>query len=146
MTPRQEMEVTQVLDTFGELLAALAALAVKVPAKSFMAIPGGLRPTEEAIEKYEAAVYRFRDRAGMTWRVLNGFFIDSLEAFEAGRVFDAVPLLFQALERIVELHKDGKISLTSAEQDRVRDFHQRLEKIFPDASQPEVELPKPESY
>jgi len=82
MTPRQEMEVTQVLDTFGELLAALAALAVKVPAKSFMAIPGGLRPTEEAIEKYEAAVYRFRDRAGITWRVLNGFFIDALEEFD----------------------------------------------------------------
>ncbi len=146
MTPRQEMETTQALDTFGELLAALAALAVKVPAKSFMAIPGGLRPTEEAIEKYETTVYRFRDRAGMTWRVLNGFFVDSLEAFEAGRVFDAVPPLFQALERVVELHKDGKVSLTSAEQDRVRDFHQRLEKILPDASQPEMELPKPESY
>ncbi len=146
MTPRQDMEAAQALDTFGELLAALAALAVKVPANAFMSIPGGLRPTEEAIEKYETTVYRFRDRAGMTWRVLNEFFIDSLESFEAGRIFDAVPPLFQALERVVELHKEGKVSFTSAEQDRIRDFHQRLEKIFPDATRPEMELPKPESY
>ena len=146
MTPRQDMEVSQALDTFGELLAALAALAVKVPANSFMSIPGGLRPNEDAIEKYETTVYRFRDRAGATWRVLNQFFMESLEAFEAGRIFDAVPPLFQALERVVELHEEGKISFTSAEQSRVRDFHQRLEKIFPDASKAEMELPTPESY
>ncbi len=146
MTQRQEMEVAQALDTFGELLAALAALAVKVPAKSFMSIPGGLRPTEEAIEKYETTVCRFRERAGATWRVLNEFFIESLEAFEAGRIFDAVPPLFQALERVVEMHKEGNVNFTSAEQDRVRDFHQRLGKIFPDANTSEVDLPTPESY
>ncbi len=146
MTQRQGLETAQVLDTFGELIAALAALAVTVPAKSCMSIPGGLRPSEEAIEKYETTVYRFRDRAGATWRVLHEFFVDSLEAFESGRVFDAVPPLCQALERVVELHKDGKVGFTSAEQDRIRDFHRRLEKIFPDASTPEMELPKPESY
>ncbi len=146
MTQRRDMEAAQALDTFGELLAALAALAVKVPANSFMSMPVGLRPTEEAVEKYETTVYRFRDRAGTTWRVLNACFVDSLEAFESGRVFDAAPPLFQALELVVALHKDGKVSLTSAEQNRVRDFYQRLEKIFPDASKPEMELPKPESY
>ena len=146
MTPPQEMEAARALDTFGAVIAALAALAVKVPAQSFMSIPGGLRPTDEAVEQYETTVCRFRDRAGATWRVLNQFFMDSLEAFESGRIFDAVPPLFQALERVVELHQDGKVSLTSAEQERIRDFHHRLEKIFPDASKAEMELPKPELY
>ncbi len=146
MTRRQDMEAAQVLETFGALLASLAALAVNVPAKSFMSLPGGFRPTEEAIENYETTVYRFRDRAGPTWRVLNEFFMESLEAFEAGRIFDAVPPLFQALERVVELHKEGTVIFTSAEQDRIRDFHRRLEKILPDANKPEVDLPTPETY
>ena len=46
----------------------------------------------------------------------------------------------------MELHKEGKVIFTPAEQDRIRDFHHRLGKIFPDANQPEMELPKPESY
>ena len=146
MTSRKELEAAQVLDTFGELIAALSTLAVKVPAKSFMSIPGGIRPTEEAIEQYENTVYRFRDRAGSTYRVLTGLFVDSLEAFEAGRIFDAVPPLLQAIEQLVDLHKEDKVSFTSAEQDRIRDFHQRLEKLLPEASKPEVDLPTPETY
>ena len=146
MTPKKEMNTTQVLDTFGELIAALAALAVKVPAKSFMAIPGGIRPTEEAIDKYETVVYRFRDQAGSTYRILYGFFVDSLEAFEAGRIFDAVPPLLQGIERLVDLHKEEKVRFNAAEQDRVREFQQRLEKILPEASKPEVDLPPPETY
>lgn len=146
MTPRTEMEATQVLETLGEFIAALAALAAKVPAKSFTSIPGGIRPTEEAVESYETSVYRFRDRAGPTYRVLNQLFMDSLEAFETGKIFDAVPPLLQAIEQVVELHKEGKIRFHPAEQDRIRDFQQRLEKLLPEASQPEVDLPTPETY
>ena len=146
MTQKKEMEPAQVLDAFGELIAALAALAAKVPAKSFMAIPGGIRPTEEALDKYETVVYRFRDQAGMPYRVLYRFFMDSVEAFEAGRIFDAVPLLLQAIERLVDLHKEEKVCFSSAEQDRIREFQQRLEKILPEASKPEVDLPTPETY
>ena len=146
MTAKKEMATAQVLDAFGELIAALAALAVKVPAKSFMAIPGGIRPTEEAIDKYEAVVYRFRDQAGPTYRVLYGFFVDSLEAFEAGRIFDAVPPLLQGIERLVDLHKEETVLFNAAEQNRIREFQQRLEKILPEASKPEVDLPPPETY
>ena len=146
MTPRTEMEATQVLETLGEFIAALAALAAKVPAKSSMSIPGGIRPTEEAVENYETIVYRFRDRAGSTYRVLNQLFVDSLEAFETGKIFDAVPPLLQAIEQVVELHKEGKVRFRPAEQDRIRDFQQRLEKLLPEASRPEVDLPTPETY
>ena len=146
MTQKKAMDATQVLDAFGELIAALVALAVKVPAKSFMAIPGGIRPTEEAIDKYETVVCRFRDQAGPPYRVLYEFFMDSLEAFEAGRIFDAVPPLLQAIERVVDLHNEEKVCFSSAEQNRIREFQQRLEKILPEASKPEVDLPTPETY
>lgn len=146
MTRKKELEPAQVLDTFGELIAALAALAEKVPAKSSMAIPGGIRPTEEVLDNYETVVYRFRDQAGSPYRVLYSFFMDSVEAFEAGRIFDAVPPLLQAIERLVDLHKEEKVCFSSAEQDRIRGFQQRLEKILPEASKPEVDLPAPETY
>lgn len=146
MSPEKELDADQVIDTFGELLAALAAFAAKVPAQSFMVNQSGMRPTEETIEAYEDTVYRFRDRAGSTFRVLNSFFIDSLEAFEAGRVFDAVPPLLQAVEQLVELHKEEKVQYTPQQQNRIREFHQRLEKILPEANKPEVDLPTPESY
>ena len=146
MTEKKEMDTAQVLDTFGELIAAVAALAAKVPATSFMAIPGGIRPTEEALDKYEMVVYRFRDQAGPPFRVLYRFFMDSVEAFEAGRIFDAVPTLLQAIEQLVDLHKEEKVCFSSTEQDRIREFQQRLEKILPEASKPEVDLPTPETY
>ncbi len=146
MTAKKEMDTAQVLDTFGELIAAVAALAAKVPATSFMAIPGGIRPTEEALDKYEMVIYRFRDQAGLPYRVLYRFFMDSVEAFEAGRIFDAVPPLLQAIEQLVDLHKEDKVCFSSAEQDRIREFQQRLEKILPEANKPEVDLPTPETY
>ena len=146
MTAKKAMDTAQVLDTFGELIAAVAALAAKVPATSFMAIPGGIRPTEEALDKYEMVVYRFRDQAGSPFRVLYRFFVDSVEAFEAGRIFDAVPSLLQAIEQLVDLHKEEKVCFSSTEQDRIREFQQRLEKILPEASKPEVDLPTPETY
>ena len=146
MTSKKAMDTAQVLDTFGELIAAVAALAAKVPATLFMAIPGGIRPTEEALDTYEMVVYRFRDQAGPPFRVLYRFFMDSVEAFEAGRIFDAVPSLLQAIEQLVDLHKEEKVCFSSTEQDRIREFQQRLEKILPEASKPEVDLPTPETY
>jgi len=141
----KELGADQVIDTLGELVAALAAFAAKVPAHSSM-VNQSMRPTEETIEGYESIVYRFRDRAGTTFRVLNAFFIDSLEAFEAGRVYDAVPPLLQAVEQLVALHTEEKIKFTPQQQNRIREFHQRLEKILPEKNKPEVDLPKPDSY
>ncbi len=145
MSREKGLEVDQVIDTLGELVAGLAAFAAKVPAQSFM-VNQSMRPTEETIEGYENTVYRFRDRAGITFRFLNSFFIDSLEAFEAGRVYDAVPPLLLAVEQLVELHKDEKVKYTDQQQNRIREFHLRLEKILPEKNKPEVDLPTPETY
>ena len=146
MSREKDYDADQVIDTFGELLATLATFAAKVPATSFMVNQSGMRPTEETVEGYESIVYRFRDRAGITYKVLTSFFIDSLEAFEAGRVLDAVPPLLQSIEQLVGLHKEEKVQYTPQQQNRIREFHQRLEKILPETNKPEVDLPTPESY
>ena len=135
MSSKNEMDSARVLDAFGELIAAVAALAAQVPATSFSAIPGGIRPTEEAIDKYETVVYRFRDQAGPPYRVLYAFYVDSLEAFEAGRIFDAVPPLLQGIERLVDLHKEEKVQFNSAEQNRIREFQTAPRKNSPGSQQ-----------
>lgn len=146
MSEKEPLQPGQVIETFGELIACLSAFAAKIPAASRMAIPGGVKPTEEAIEAYENIVYRFRDRAGITYKPLPPLFLDSLEAFEAGKVFDAVPPLLQCVEQLVELHNQETIKFTPAQQQRMRDYHGRLEKIVPETRQSEVDLPSPDSY
>ena len=146
MSNNESLQPAEVVDIFGELIACLIAFAAKIPAASRMALPGGVRPTEEAVDAYENVVYRFRDRAGKTYKPLPPLFVNSLEAFEAGKVFDVVPPLLQCLEQLVELHNQGTITFTSQQQQRMRDYHVRLEKIVPEAKQSEVDLPIPDSY
>ena len=134
------------MDALGELIASLGAFAAKIPASSRMALPGGVKPTEEAVEAYENTVYRFRDRAGIIYKPLPPLFMESLEAFEAGKVFDAVPPLLQCVEQLVDLHNQETIKFTPEQQQRMRDYHLRLEKIVPEAKQSEVDLPAPDSY
>jgi len=136
----------QVVDTLGELISSLSAFASKIPAASRMALPGGVKPAEEAVEAYENIVYRFRERAGSTYKPLPPLFVESLEAFEAGKVFDAVPPLLQCVEQLVELHNQDTIKFTPQQQQRMREYHRRLEKIVPEATQSEVDLPTPDSY
>jgi hypothetical protein len=146
MKKEPQLEPGQVVDTLGELIASLAAFAAKVPAKSILALPGGFRPTPEAVEAYEDTVYRFRDRVGVTYKPLPSLFVESLEAFEAGKVLDAVPPLLQCVEKLVELHNQETIKFAPPQQQRLRDYHRRLEKLVPEATQSEVDLPTPESY
>ncbi len=146
MSNKESLQPGQVVDTLGELISGLSAFAAKIPAASRMALPGGVKPTEEAVEAYENIVYRFRDRAGATYKPLPPLFVDSLEAFEAGKVFDAVPPLLQCVEQLVELHNQEIIRFTPDQQQRMREYNRRLEKIVPEAKQSEVDLPTPDSY
>ncbi len=146
MSKKETLQPGQVVDTLGELISSLSAFAKKIPAASRMALPGGVKPTEEAVEAYEDVVYRFRDRAGATYKPLPPLFVESLEAFEAGKVFDAVPPLLQSVEQLVDLHNQDIIKFSPEQQQRMRDYHRRLEKIVPEATQSEVDLPTPDSY
>ena len=146
MSNKESLQPGQVVDTLGELISNLSAFAAKVPAASRVTLSGGVKPAEEAVQAYENIVYRFRDRAGTTYKPLPPLFVESLEAFEAGKVFDAVPPLLQCVEKLVDLHNQETIKFTPEQQQRMRDYHLRLEKIVPEAKQSEVDLPTPDSY
>ena len=146
MRNKEPLQPGQVLDTLGELISSLSTFSAKIPAASRMFLSGGVKPTEEAVEGYEDIVYRFRDRAGITYKPLPPLFVKSLEAYEAGKVFDAVPPLLQCVEQLVDLHNQDVIKFTPEQQQRMRDYHRRLEKIVPEAKQSEVDLPAPDSY
>lgn len=146
MSKKEHLQPGQVVDTLGEVIACLSAFAAKIPAASRMALPGGVRPTEEAVDAYEDIVSRFRDRAGIIYKPIPPLFIESLEAFEAGKVFDAVPPLLQCVEQLVDLHNQETIKFTTEQQQRVRDYRRRLEKIVPEAKQSEVDLPMQDLY
>ena len=50
MRNKEGLQPGQVVDTLGELLSSLSAFAAKIPAASRMTLPGGVKPTEEAVE------------------------------------------------------------------------------------------------
>ena len=146
MGKEDAIEPGEVLDAFAELVASLSNFAAKGQVKSFESLPGDVRPTPEAVENFEDIVYRFRDRAGLTYKPIPPLFIESLEAFEAGKVFNAVPPLLQCIEHLVDLHNQDTIHFIPDQQQRVRDFKKRLEKIIPETTQSELDLPTPDTY
>ncbi len=90
------MELSEGLDIIGNLIAALKQYASKLPAMvPRSAVPGGIKPTPESIETYEHAVSRFRlQSGGSVYKNFNEPLIESLEAFEAGKLLGAIqPLL-----------------------------------------------------
>ena len=141
MANGETIQPDQVLETLGELVASISNFAAKGQVKSFESLPGDVRPTLEAVESFEEIVYRFRDQAGQTYKPLPPLLIESLEAYEAGKVFNAVPPLLQCVEKLVDLHNQDTITFTPDQQQRMRDYHRRLEKLVPEATQSEIDLP-----
>ncbi|MDE3226609.1 MAG: hypothetical protein KGN30_14500, partial [Nitrospirota bacterium] len=99
----------------------------------------GVKPTPEAIEAYEQTVYRFRTQSAPTpFRKLTDLFIESLEAFEAGKVLAAVQPLLTLLDHLERMQRDKEIAIASADEKRLKDYRQSLYKIMP-GNQPELE-------
>lgn len=140
------MQLSEALDLIGNLVASLRTFSAKVPAYSPTSIlPGGFKPTPEAVESYEQIVYRFRDQAGKSvYKSLSPLCIESLEAFEAGRVFDAVQPLLIAMDQLEQLIRDHHINQSSGDQERMKEYRAKLHRILPSTLKPEVDLPKPE--
>ncbi len=134
------MTTGEVLEIIGSLVSALKAYCAKLPAVVHLSmIPGGVKPTPEAIEAYEQMVYRFRTQSAPTpFRTLTDLFIESLEAFEAGKVLAAVQPLLTLLDHLERMQRDKEIVIASADEKRLGDYRQSLYKIMP-GNQPELE-------
>jgi hypothetical protein len=134
------MDSSRVLETIGGLVSQLKAYAAKLPPVVHLkAVPSGIKPKPEAVEAYEATVYRFRDQSGGTpYKGLNDLFVESLEAFEAGKLLASVQPLLAVLDHLDRMTRDKEVTMAHAEAKRLADYRAALNKILP-GSQPELE-------
>ncbi len=86
------MQTADALDVIGGLTAQLKAYAAKLPPIVHLgAVPTGVKPKLEAVDEYEDIVRRFRQHsAGTPFKAFNDAVIESLEAFEAGKLLGSV--------------------------------------------------------
>lgn len=133
-------EVGEVLEIIASLVSSLKAYRTKAPEVVFLSvIPGGLKPSPEAVEAYEQAIARFRGlRMAAPFRPLNDLFVESLEAFEAGKVLGAAHPLLMALDHVELLQREKTVTLTPAEHKRLEESRSTIHKMLP-GNQPELE-------
>jgi hypothetical protein len=134
------MELSQALDVIGHLLAALKQYASKLPAMvPRAAVPGGIKPTPESIETYEQAVSRFRSQSGNSaYKNFHELLIESLEAFEAGKLLGSIQPLLAILDHLDTMKRDKQIPVNPVDEKRMSEYRAALNKILP-GNKPELE-------
>jgi hypothetical protein len=134
------METTEVLDILGSLISQLKTYAAKLPPVVHLSVaPAGIRPKPEAVEIFEQALVRFRSQsAGSALRVMNEYLVESLEAFETGKLLAAVQPLLAVLDHLDRMRRDNEIKVNIADEKRLAEYRTALTKILP-GSQPELE-------
>ena len=131
---------SELLEVIGSLVSALRTYAAKLPAVvSLSAMPVGLKPSPEAVTAYEQTVYRCRSQgAGSPFRGLMDLLIESLEAFEGGRLLGAIQPLLMVLDRLEAMQRGKELVMSAAEEQRIKEYRASLNKILP-GNQPELE-------
>ncbi|HXX75238.1 MAG TPA: hypothetical protein VEI50_08920 [Nitrospiraceae bacterium] len=134
------MDTSVVLDTIGGLISQLKTYAVKLPAVVHMSVvPSGYKPQEEAVDDYERLVSRFRSQSGGTaYKGLNELFVDSLEAFEAGKLLGSIQPLLAVLDHLERMRQDNEIEVGRLDEKRLLDYRAALNKILP-GNKPELD-------
>ena len=134
------MQTADVLDAMGGLVAHLKIYAAKLPPIVHLsAVPTGVKPMLEAVEEYEEIVSRFRSQsAGTPYRGLNEFFVESLEAFEVGRLLGSVHPLLSVLDHLERMQRDKEIEVGRIDEKRTDEYRSVLNKILP-GNKPELD-------
>jgi len=128
-----QVETGDALEVVGVLVSQLKLYSSKLPAVvPLSVVPGGYKPSPEAVAAYEQAVSRFREQAGASaFRRLCDLLVESLEAFEAGWVLKAVQSLLLSLDLLEHMQGEQAIRLAPEEERRLREFRSSLQKILP---------------
>lgn len=134
------MQTADVLDAMGGLVAQLKMYAAKLPPIVHLsAVPTGVKPKVEAVEEYEEIVSRFRSQsAGTPYKGLNELFVESLEAFEVGRLLGSVQPLLSALDQLELMQRDKEIDIGRSDEKRTGEYRSALNKILP-GNKPELD-------
>ncbi|HEX5551281.1 MAG TPA: hypothetical protein VFX36_10635 [Nitrospira sp.] len=134
------MQTGEVLDAIGGLSSQLKAYAAKLPAIVHLTVvPTGIKPKPEAVDDYEAIVSRFRNQsAGTAYKGLNEAFVESLEAFEVGKLLGSVQPLLAVLDHLERMQRDQEITADQADARRIAEYRAGLHKILP-GNKPELD-------
>ena len=134
------MQTADVLDAIGGLVAQLKVYAAKLPPIVHLsAVPTGVKPTFEAVEEYEEIVSRFRNQSsGTAYKGLNDLFVESLEAFEVGRLLGSVQPLLTVLDHLERMQRDKEIEIGRIDEKRTGEYRAVLNKILP-GNKPELD-------
>ncbi len=134
------MQIGDVLDAIGGLTSQLKIYAAKLPAIVHLTVvPTGIRPKPEAVDDYEMIVSRFRSQsAGTPYKGLNDPFVESLEAFEVGKLLGSVQPLLAVLDHLERMQRDKEIEVSHTEEKRIAEYRASLHKILP-GNKPELD-------
>jgi len=134
------MQTGDVLDTIGGLSSQLKSYAAKLPAIVHLTVvPTGIKPKPEAVDDYEAIVSRFRNQsAGTAYKGLNEAFVESLEAFEVGKLLGSVQPLLAVLDHLERMQTDKEITADQTDVRRIAEYRAGLHKILP-GNKPELD-------
>ncbi|HEV8540132.1 MAG TPA: hypothetical protein VGQ60_03120 [Nitrospiraceae bacterium] len=134
------LTISELLEVIGSLVSALRVYAAKLPAVvSLSSLPGGLKPAPEAVTAYEQTVYRCRSQGtAASFRGLIDLLIESLEAFEGGRLLGATQPLLMVLDRLEAMQRDKELAMMPADEQRIQEYRMSLNRILP-GNQPELE-------
>jgi hypothetical protein len=134
------MQTGDVLDAMGGLVAQLKIYAAKLPPIVHLsAMPTAVKPKFEAVEEYEEIVSRFRNQsAGTPYKGLSELFVESLEAFEVGRLLGSVQPLLSVLDHLERMQGDKEIEVGRNDEKRMVEYRSALNKILP-GNKPELD-------
>ena len=134
------MQTGDVLDVIGGLSSQLKTYAAKLPAIVHLTVmPTGIKPQPEAVDDYEAIVSRFRNQsAGTVYKGLNEPLVESLEAFEVGKLLGSVQPLLAVLDHLERMQRDKEISADQTDSRRIAEYRAGLHKILP-GNKPELD-------
>ena len=134
------MQTGEVLDVIGGLTSQLKTYAAKLPAIVHLTVvPTGIKPRPEAVDDYEVIVSRFRSQsAGTAYKGLNDPLVESLEAFEVGKLLGSVQPLLAALDHLERMQRDKEIEVGLLDEKRIAEYRAVLHKILP-GNKPELD-------
>ena len=134
------MQTGDALDAIGGLVSQLKMYAARLPAVVHLTVvPSGIKPNMEAVDEYESIVSRFRSQSsGTAYKVLNEAFVESLEAFEVGKLLGSVQPLLAVLDYLERMQRDKEIDAAETDQKRIMEYRAGLNKILP-GNKPELD-------
>lgn len=89
------------------------------------------KPLSTAVRQYESAVYAFRDqRLPGEIKGASALLVESLDAFEAGRILESARCVMQAIEQFEAAGKDAVVAITEEQSAKLGQFRSVLFKLI----------------